>query len=101
MLKNLIFLVSGSTGAQIIAFLALPLITKLYSPASFGAFAFFSSIIWGLVVVGTLQFEHLIIKVTEDDEALQSILSIIASLVLVVMAVLYCCYFTIRFHTRL
>ena len=86
MLKNLMVLVSGSTGAQIIAFLALPLITKTYSPDSFGDFAFFSSIIWAFVVVGTFQFEHLIINVKSEKECLNCILSIIQLSALLVAA---------------
>lgn len=51
----------GQVVAQSINLLALPVLTRLYQPEVFGAFAVFSAAIWILVVFATLQAEHLII----------------------------------------
>lgn len=42
-LKNILLLVSGTLLAQILSFLASPVLTRLYSPASYGEFGLFSA----------------------------------------------------------
>lgn len=58
-----IFTLSGLTAiGQFIQLVTLPLITRFYSPSSFGEFTLYSSAIWIVVVVVTMQLEHLIIN---------------------------------------
>ena len=52
---------SGQLVAQLINFLSLPVLARLYGPESFGAFAVFSSFVWIFAVIATGQAEHLII----------------------------------------
>ena len=42
-LKNILLLVSGTLLAQVISFLASPVLTRLYSPASYGEFGLFTA----------------------------------------------------------
>lgn len=58
--RNIISLVSGASVGQGLAFISLPLLTRLYSPESFGIFALYSSVCWIATVLATFQLEHAI-----------------------------------------
>ncbi len=62
-------LVSGTTVAQLIALLASPILTRLFSPAVWGVLAIFSSITGILGVVACLRYELSIMLPEKDDEA--------------------------------
>ena len=52
---------SGSGLAQLVSFLSLPFISRLYAPSDFGRFAIFSAVCWMIAVLATVQLEHVII----------------------------------------
>jgi len=68
-LKNISILMFGTIFAQIITISSTPLITRLFSPDQFGAFALFSSLIAILSTIVTLRYEVNIIIPKEDDTA--------------------------------
>lgn len=68
---------SGQLFAQLINFIALPFLTRLYGPESFGVFAIFSATAWISVVFATGQAEHLVITMTTTRRALALTLGIL------------------------
>ena len=55
--RGVVTLASGTAAAQLLTVLALPLITRLYSPADYGTLAVYSSTITLLLVVASLRYE--------------------------------------------
>ena len=68
-LRKSFVLVSGSAIAQFIPVITAPIITRLYSPESYGLLGLYMMVssIFGLFA--TLQLQHAIIQEKEDDEA--------------------------------
>ena len=79
---------AGQVIAQLINLSALPVITRFYNPDVFGVFAVFSAVTWILVVLVTLQAEHLIITMRTRRLAKALTFAILAS-------VFVCCILTI------
>ena len=81
--KNVIVLLSWSLLAQLLSFLILPIISRLYTPLSFGEFANFTSVVSFLVMISTGQFEMAIMLPKKEKEAVSLIgLIIVMSFVL-------------------
>ncbi len=55
-LKNMMILASGTAGAQVIAFAAMPIITRIYSPSDFGVLSIFIAILSLLVPFATFRY---------------------------------------------
>jgi lipopolysaccharide exporter len=68
-------LVSGTAVAQLLLALALPVLTRLYTPAEYGALAVYASTLTVLVVLASLRYE-LAIPLPEDDEVAGSLLAL-------------------------
>ncbi|MCX6282496.1 MAG: oligosaccharide flippase family protein [Bacteroidetes bacterium] len=92
--KNISKLVAGTSIAQLISFLAAPVITRLYTPADVGSFTFLISIAGGIGLVATLRYEMAIILPKENRDSVNlaflslSIAFIIALLSAVVLFIL-------------
>lgn len=91
--RNALKLVSGTALAQGISLLIAPLITRLYSPADFGAFTFLISLAGTFGLIGTLRYEMAILLPKEDEKAINiAILSFkiafIIAMVLVFLAII-------------
>jgi O-antigen/teichoic acid export membrane protein len=56
-LRGLLALVGGTAGAQLLTVVAAPVLTRLYSPASFGVFSYLFSVSAIVVSVASLRFE--------------------------------------------
>jgi hypothetical protein len=69
-LRSVLTLAGGTALSQGLIVLASPLLTRLYSPASFGAFTVFVSLLSVLSCVATLRYELAIPLPKDDDEAL-------------------------------
>ena len=67
--KNVATLLAGNISAQVIVFLAAPVITRLYSPKDFGTMTLISSYIGVLSVVSCLKYESAIVLSKDDREA--------------------------------
>jgi len=66
-MRNVLKLVGGTAGSQVITVASAPILTRLYGPESFGVLAAFTSILALLNVMSSLRYE-LAIAVPEDDE---------------------------------
>ncbi len=64
--RNVLKLIGGTAGSQVIAVAAAPILTRLYGPESFGVVATFTSILALITVVSSLRFE-LAIGLPQDD----------------------------------
>lgn len=66
--RNVSVLVSGTAFAQLVAVLALPLLTRIYTPEDFTVLASYSSILAILVAISCLRFE-IAIPMPKDKES--------------------------------
>jgi lipopolysaccharide exporter len=71
--RSVVTLASGTAIAQLLLVLAVPVLTRLYSPADYGALAVYSSTLAVLVVLASLRYEAAI-PLPEDDEVAGSLL---------------------------
>lgn len=74
-LKNLLVLLRGTVGAQLLALAAMPVVTRLYTPAEFGLLGTFVALLSGVLIVSTLSYE-LAIPVEPDDKNAHSLVAI-------------------------
>jgi O-antigen/teichoic acid export membrane protein len=73
--RGVVTLASGTAIAQLVLALAVPLLTRLYTPADYGALAVYSSTLTVLVVVASLRYEAAI-PLPEDDATAGSLLAL-------------------------
>jgi O-antigen/teichoic acid export membrane protein len=65
-----VFRIAGATGlAQILAFAAAPLLTRLYTPEAFGHFAFFGALVSILMPLGSMRYEAALPLPTDEGHA--------------------------------
>lgn len=83
--KNVSVLVGGTAFAQLIALLALPILTRLYSPEDFGVLAVYSSLLALISVVACLRFEIAIPIPKKDEDAAALLLLSLSSVVLMTL----------------
>mgnify|MGYP000625068917 CR=1 FL=1 len=89
--KNVFTLLTGSTIAQIIPFLLMPVISRLFSPEEFGLFAFYFSLISFFVVIATGRYELAILMPKKDSEGMNLValsFGILISLCLVLLLII-------------
>lgn len=67
--RNIAILVSGTVAAQAIPILLSPIITRLYSPESFGVFSLFISMATLLAIIATGKYDFAIVMPKQDEEA--------------------------------
>lgn len=67
--KNVIKLMTGTTIAQIIAFLTQPLLTRLFTPIEYGLYSTVQSVIVVFATVAALCYDRAIVLVENEDEA--------------------------------
>ena len=72
--KNIFTLVSGSLVAQIITILALPILTRLWSPEDFGLFSSFVAIVSILEVLFMGRFDMALMLPKKNEDALNVLL---------------------------
>lgn len=93
-LKSISMLIGGTVFAHAITILALPFITRLYSPEDFSRLAIYTSLLGIFSVVACLRYEIAIPLPNNDDEAEQLlIISIINSFVFSVVLFLFLYFF--------
>lgn len=68
-LRDTLWQASGNTFAQILGILALPVLSRLYSPSSFAVLNLFTQVVGGLAIVMTLRFEYLVMLPASDEES--------------------------------
>src|SRR5215210_2142529 len=73
--RHVVTLASGTALGQLLLVLALPVLTRLYTPADYGALAVYSSTLTVLVVLASLRYEAAI-PLPEDDALAGSLLAL-------------------------
>jgi O-antigen/teichoic acid export membrane protein len=66
---NVIILVTGTTLTQLITIAAAPFLTRIYSPAEFGVFAIYTSLVTIISVVATGKYELAILLPEKPQES--------------------------------
>jgi O-antigen/teichoic acid export membrane protein len=90
--RNVITLLTGNTIAQAISLLAIPLLTRLYTPEEFGSVALFLSIANVLAIASTGRYDMAIVPAKRSGEAFHLmvgsiVLSLIFSTILLILLV--------------
>jgi O-antigen/teichoic acid export membrane protein len=95
MLKDVALVLRGSIVAQVIGFLALPLLSRLLAPEAFGDLQLFNAVLTLMLVFGTMRYEVAILR-ARDGRGLAAVvrlclvLTLVATLIFgVVMAVFW------------
>jgi len=92
--RNILTLMTGAVIAQIIPFIASPLLTRIYSPADFGLFALYSAIVGTTVVVSGGRYELAIMLPGKNEDAnaiavLSGLLTLMVSLLTFVLILIF------------
>lgn len=87
---NVLKLTSGTVVAQIVPFMLLPVLTRLYTPADFASFEQYLMAVQILSVLATLKYEFAVMQPKSDDDARQMLyfvllVSVAVSLVVTVV----------------
>jgi len=69
-IKNLLVLMTGTAVAQVIGFALSPVISRLFTPADFGVFGTFSSVLGVLAAAITLEYTQAIFLQKEETDAI-------------------------------
>jgi teichuronic acid exporter len=86
MLKNTLTVLRGTVAAQALGFLALPLLTRLFTPESFGQFQLYQSALTLLLVVAAMRFEIALLR-AHDGPEVSAVLKLCAIINVVVACV--------------
>ncbi|MHA3080191.1 lipopolysaccharide biosynthesis protein [Acinetobacter sp. ANC 3791] len=101
-LKAVSVLVGGTVFAQCLAILALPILTRLYSPKEFALFSVYTSLLMTLSVISCLRFEIAIPIPHDDEEAVNLVaLAFISNLIITILIFLIILLFHSEFITLL
>lgn len=91
MLKNMLTVLRGTVAAQVIGFVALPLLSRLYTPEAFGMFQLFQSSLAPLLVVAAMRFEIALLRATDGPELAASLQLCLLINLLIALAVTLAC----------
>lgn len=89
--KSILTLAGGTLFAQVFTIAASLVLTRLYTPADYGIFAVFASVLNILIVIGSLRYESAIPLPEEDDEAARLAIVALISLAVISFVVLLAC----------
>lgn len=84
--RHVLVLVTGTTLAQLIAVVASPILTRLYSPKEFGLLTVYMAILFIFALLGSLQYENALPLPEEDEPA--ACLLVLSFLILTAMCLL-------------
>lgn len=70
-MRSILTLLTGAALAQLIPLLLAPLLTRLYTPAEYGLFAFYVGVMSNLAVIATARYELAIVLPKTDEEGAQ------------------------------
>ena len=68
MIRNILTIMRGTVLAQAIGFLALPVLSRLFAPESFGHYQLFISLLTLALVLPTLRYEVALLRVDDGDD---------------------------------
>lgn len=95
--KQTLVVAAGAGGAQLVLFLATPWLARAYSPAAFGEFAVFQSVMVALVTVSCLRYE-MAIPVEKDARQVGHLSAVSLLAVLAVSAVALAVTLSVHFR---
>ncbi|WP_068778814.1 lipopolysaccharide biosynthesis protein [Paenibacillus sp. GM2] len=81
--RNVVVLASGTMVSQVIILIALPFITRLYSPTEYGVYSMYTSIISIMLMLVSFSYENAI-TLPEEDKMASSLLSLSLRICIVV-----------------
>ena len=84
-LRNVTTMLAGNATAQAIAFLAAPVITRLYAPDDFGEMTYVSSLIAIFSVFACMRYESAIVLPKEEGKAFNIFILCVLSVVTISM----------------
>jgi len=89
-LLQIITLISGTLFAQVVSFLSIPILTRLYSPDEFGLYSIFFAITSMVAIVSSLNYEQAILlpKSKTDAKAILILSIIITSIISLISVVI-------------
>ncbi len=91
--RNAATLMTGTAVAQALPIAAAPILTRIYSPADFGLFALYLSIVSPLSIISTARYESAIMLPEKDEDAVNLVgLSIFISIALSGIVLLVVCW---------
>jgi O-antigen/teichoic acid export membrane protein len=85
--RSVFTLAGGTAAAQLLLVLAVPVLTRLYTPADYGTLAVYASTLTILLVLATLRYETAI-PLPEDEQVAGSLLVLSVLLLLILSSVL-------------
>src|SRR5690625_3012827 len=92
--KNVIILVSGTAGAQVIAMIFSPIITRIYGPDAYGIFGSFQALVQIITPIAALTYLIAIVLPKEDGDAIGLVkLFVMISLYLSIITLLIIIFF--------
>ncbi|NBD24206.1 lipopolysaccharide biosynthesis protein [Paenibacillus glycinis] len=86
LLRNILLLASGTAISQVIILATLPILTRMYTPSDYGAYAVYTSIVSILLVLVSLSYENAI-ALPEDDRTASNVLSLSLRICVVVSVI--------------
>lgn len=92
LIRNILILIGGTAGAQLITLLASPIITRLYSPEAIGMLGSFIAVLAVLLPVAALSYPMAIVLPKKNNEAIKIAnlsLSIVITFSLIVLVVFF------------
>ncbi len=92
-IKNFITLVGGNFFSQIISIAAIPIISRIYTPAQFGLFALFCAILNSMSNVGCLSYERAILLPKSEKDVFNVMLLSVFVLIAVCFILLIIVFF--------
>ncbi|MBA4283879.1 MAG: hypothetical protein C0432_06275 [Candidatus Puniceispirillum sp.] len=96
-MKNFIWLISGSIIAQVLNFLASPILTRIYSPEEFGEYMLFLSIAGLFTATINGRYDMMIVSAEEKDLFSLIRVSLIISIIVSILSTIT--FFVINFRT--
>lgn len=93
-MKNVLILTSGTAGAQMIAMLLSPIITRLYGPEAYGLMGTFSAFITIILPIAALSYPMAIVLPKTDKEAkglvkLSLYITIVITIIVTIVFILF------------
>lgn len=92
--RNVLTLMTGTTIAQAISIMIIPILTRLYTPSDFGIFALYSSLVAILSIFSTGRYELAIMQAKTKNEANSLVfgamsLSLVFSIILFIFILIF------------
>lgn len=92
--KNLAIVMSGTVIAQVIGFALTPVLSRFFSPADFGVFGSFNSVLGVVAAISTFQYSQALMLPKEDSDAANILaVSILSVLLITLLGMVAVCLF--------